>query len=122
MLCKEARKTALGFEFAHVGINCEDAQETEKVCKELDSLFGFPVKEGNSSNFSSGALEIMKSMYLGKNGHLAIRTNKIGLAIAELEKKGYAVDMETAKYKGDSLTAVYLKDEVGGFAVHLLQK
>jgi 2-dehydro-3-deoxyphosphogluconate aldolase/(4S)-4-hydroxy-2-oxoglutarate aldolase len=30
--------------------------------------------------------------------------------------------METAKYKGDSMVAVYLNDEFGGFAIHLLQK
>ena len=29
--------------------------------------------------------------------------------------------METAKYKGERMIAVYLKDEFGGFAVHLLQ-
>ena len=60
--------------------------------------------------------------YLGKNGHIAIRTNVIQCAIAELEKKGFRVDMETAKYKGDKMIAVYLKQEFGGFAVHLLQK
>ena len=64
----------------------------------------------------------MKSMYLGKNGHLAVRTNKIEAAIAELTKRGFAVDMDTAKYKGDRMVAVYLKNEIGGFAVHLLQK
>ena len=30
--------------------------------------------------------------------------------------------METAKMKGDRINAVYLKDEFGGFAVHLLQR
>ena len=40
----------------------------------------------------------------------------------ELEKRGFVVDPETAKYKGDRMIAVYLKDEFGGFAVHLLQK
>ena len=64
----------------------------------------------------------MKSMYLGKNGHLAVRTNSMPVAIAELEKRGFVVDMETAKYKGDRINAVYLKDEMGGFAIHLLQK
>ena len=44
------------------------------------------------------------------------------LAVAELEKNGFVCDMETAKYKGERMTAVYLKDEIGGFAVHLLQK
>ena len=31
-------------------------------------------------------------------------------------------DMETAKYKNEKLTAVYIKEEIGGFAVHLVQK
>jgi len=30
--------------------------------------------------------------------------------------------MDTAKYKGERLNAVYLKDEIGGFAIHLLQR
>lgn len=61
-------------------------------------------------------------MYLGANGHLAVRTNSMACALAELERRGFAADMSTAKYKGEKLTAVYLKDEIGGFAVHLLQK
>ena len=43
-------------------------------------------------------------------------------AIAELTKRGFEVDMSTAKMKGDRIAAVYLKNEMGGFAVHLLQK
>ena len=46
----------------------------------------------------------------------------MAVAIGELEKRGFEVDMSTAKYKGDRLHAVYLKNEIGGFAVHLLQK
>lgn len=121
-LCAEARRGALGFELAHVGINCEDAEQSLAVCTELEKAFDFEVKTGNSSNFASTGVEVMKSMFLGKNGHLAIRTNKIESAIVELEKRGFAVDMDTAKYKGDRMTAVYLKNEIGGFAVHLLQK
>lgn len=121
-LCKEARQIMLGFEVAHIGINCEDDASSQGVCKELNQAFGFATKEGSSSYFASSNVEIMKSNYLGKNGHIAIRTNKIALAINELAKKGYAVDMETAKYKNGKMIAVYLKDEIGNFAVHLLQK
>ena len=121
-LCKEARAAALGFEVAHVGVNCENGEDSLAVCKKLDEAFALGVKEGNSSNFASSGIEVMKSMYLGKNGHIAIRTNSISLAIAELTKKGFVCDMETAKYKGARMVAVYLKDEFGGFAVHLLQK
>ena len=121
-LCAEARRGVMGFELAHVGINCENADESLAVCEELEKAFDFEVKTGNSSNFASTGVEVMKSMYLGKNGHLAVRTNKIETAIAELTKRGFAVDMDTAKYKGDRMIAVYLKNEIGGFAVHLLQK
>ena len=121
-LCKQARAAILGFEVAHIGINCQDAQESMAVCEQLNKAFDFETKTGNSSNFSTSAIEVMKSMYLGKNGHIAVRTNSMAVAVAELEKRGFVVDPETAKYKGDRMTAVYLKDEFGGFAVHLLQK
>lgn len=121
-LSKQARTAILGFELAHVGINCENAEDSMAVCQQLNKAFEFDIKEGNSSNFSTSAIEVMKSMYLGKNGHIAIRTNSMPVALAELEKRGFVVDMETAKFKGDRMIAVYLKDEFGGFAVHLLQK
>ncbi len=121
-LCKQARAAILGFEVAHIGINCDDADASMEVCEQLNRAFDFETKQGNSSNFSTSAIEVMKSQFLGKNGHIAIRTNSITVAVAELEKRGFAVDMETAKFKGDRMTAVYLKDEFGGFAVHLLQK
>ena len=121
-LCKQARSAALGFEVARIGLNCEDAEAASAVCEKLNEAFALTVKDGNSSMFASGGIEVMKSMYLGKNGHIAIRTNSVPLAIAELAKKGFVCDMTTAKYKGGRMVAVYLKDEIGGFAVHLLQK
>ena len=121
-LCAEARRAVLGFEVAHIGINCADAEASEAVCGLLKDAFGFETKLGNSSNFSTSAIEVMKTPYLGTNGHIAIRTNHIGAAVAELAKRGYTVDEETAKYKGEKMIAVYLHREFGGFAVHLLQK
>lgn len=121
-LCKQARASITGFEVAHIGINCADAKESMAVCEQLNQAFGFEIKAGNSSNFSTSSIEVMKSMYLGKNGHIAVRTNSMPVAIAELEKRGFVADMETAKYKGGRMIAVYLKDEFGGFAIHLLQK
>ena len=121
-LCREARKALLGFEVAHVGINTADADVSLGVAEKFDEAFGFGVKQGNSSNFAGSGVEVMKSPYLGEKGHLAIRTNKMDCAIPELESRGFTVDMETAKYKGDRINAVYLRSEIGGFAVHLLQK
>lgn len=121
-LCAQARQSILGFEVAHIGINCPDAEASASVCAELEKAFGFATKTGNSSNFSTSAIEVMKSNYLGQKGHIAIRTNCMEVAIAELEKAGYQVDRSTAKYKGEQMIAVYLQQEIGGFALHLLQK
>ncbi len=121
-LCALARRAVLGFEVGHIGINCESAEESEGVCAEFGRAFGFAMKAGASSNFSSDSIEVMKSRYLGANGHIAVRTNRIGAAIAELQRAGYEIDMETAKYKNGAMVAVYLKKEFGGFAVHLVQK
>ena len=120
-LCKEARKTLLGFEVAHIGINTPDADAAMDVCKAFNDAFDFNIKQGNSSNFASTGVEVMKTMFKGANGHIAIRTNKMIPAIAEMERRGYELDMDSVKDK-DNIKAVYFKNEIGGFAVHLLQK
>ena len=120
-LCKEARKSLLGFEVAHIGINTPDADASMDVCKAFNDAFDFNVKQGNSSNFASTGVEVMKTMFKGANGHIAIRTNKMIPAIAEMERRGYELDMESVKDK-NNIKAVYFKNEIGGFAVHLLQK
>ena len=120
-LCKEARKSLLGFEVAHIGINTPDADASLDVCKAFNDAFDFNIKQGNSSNFASTGVEVMKTMFKGANGHIAIRTNKMIPAIAEMERRGYELDMDSVKDK-DNIKAVYFKNEIGGFAVHLLQK
>ena len=120
-LCKESRKALLGFEVAHVGINCADAGVCDQVCDAFAAAFDFGVKKGNSSNFASTGVEVMKTMFKGANGHIAIRTNKMTPAIAEMERRGLELDWDSVKDK-DNIKAVYFKNEFGGFAVHLLQK
>lgn len=122
-LTREAMQNVLGFKLKHIGINSENPEESEKLAKKLCRLFGFSLKEGNSSNFAGNSFEIMKSNYLGKNGHIAIGTNSIERAVHYLEGLGIQFRGETAKKneKGDTV-AIYLKDEFGGFAFHLVQK
>lgn len=121
-LCAEARKTVLGFEMAHVGINAEDAEKSLAICQQFSDVFGFAVIEGNHSNFAGTSVEAVKGMAPGECGHIAVGTNSISRAAAHLETKGFYLDMSTAKYKSGKLTAVYLRQTFGGFAVHLLQK
>ena len=116
-ICKEAVRTMLGFSLAHVGINCENEAEAEKAAKTLCAFFGFEYKPGNSSIFVGSGVECMKSPYMGKNGHIAIGTNNLDRAVYHLSRQGVEFNESTHKPK-----AIYLKDEVAGFAIHLMQK
>ncbi|MBD5147400.1 MAG: bifunctional 4-hydroxy-2-oxoglutarate aldolase/2-dehydro-3-deoxy-phosphogluconate aldolase [Oscillibacter sp.] len=116
-ICKDAVKTMLGFSLAHVGVNCESEAEAEKAAKTMCALFGLEYKPGNSSIFAGGAVEYMKTPYLGRNGHIAIATNSLDRAVYHLGRQGVEFDESTRKPK-----AIYLKDEVAGFAIHLVQK
>lgn len=123
-LTKEAVQTMLGFELAHVGVNASSEEEAVKIANRFAFVFGMPVKAGNSSIFAGSALEVMKSPYLGKNGHIAIRTNYIERAVNYMENVlgvHFAKDSAKRDAKGN-LKAIYLDEEIGGFAVHLVQK
>ena len=112
-LTREAVQTMLGFELAHVGINCSNEAEAEKTADAFDGLFGFAKKVGNSSVFAGTAIEAMKSAGRGANGHIAISTNSVARAKNYLELMGYKFDESTARFKGDKMTAIYLSDEIG---------
>ena len=104
-----------------MGINCANAEEARKGATLLEALFGLTVREGNSSVFAGKDVELMKSPYLGKNGHIAIGTPDVAAAVEELKSRGFTFNMESAKYKADgTLNAIYLADEICGFAVHLM--
>jgi len=122
-LTREAINIMLGFDLGHIGINTNEADSSLKLAKSLSAIFNLALKEGNSSNFAGKGIEVNKSKGLGANGHIAIATNSITRAVAYLERKGIAVDMNTAKKDaGGNYAAVYLKGEFGGFAIHLLQR
>lgn len=117
-LTRQAVQTVLGFELAHIGINAENEDEAKKTAALFGAMFGFSVKEGNASIFvGEKEIEVMKKPFYGKNGHIAIRTNTLPRAIAYFKARGFAFREETVTDK-----AAYFADEIGGFAVHLLQK
>jgi 2-dehydro-3-deoxyphosphogluconate aldolase/(4S)-4-hydroxy-2-oxoglutarate aldolase len=118
----ESINILLGFELAHIGINAENEKESLAAAEMFSDAFSFDLKKGNSSNFSGTGIEVNKSKGLGTMGHIAIRTNSIPRAVYYLSKKGYEVDWSTRKGTEQKTVAVYLKNEIGGFAIHLLQK
>ncbi len=122
-LTKEAVTKMLGFELRHVGINASEESEADGIAASFEKLFGFTKNAGINSIFAGLGIEVMKTPYLGRNGHIAIQTNYIERAVYHLELQGVVFNMDTVKYddKGNFI-AIYMKEEIGGFAVHLLQK
>lgn len=122
-LSKEAVDTILGFELAHVGVNIDDADKAAESADRLNTLFGFERKDGNSSIFAGSGLELTKVKFPGANGHVAIATNSVERAMYHLEQRGAKFDYDSIKKdeKG-KIKAVYLAEEFGGLAFHLVRK
>ena len=120
-LCKEAMLSLMGFSLHHIGINAENEDAALKAAAAFSALFGFQSKAGATSLIVGDGIEVMKSPYLGRNGHIAIGTNNVFRAKAYFERRGIEFNNESAKAdaKGN-ITAIYFKDEIGGFAVHLV--
>jgi 2-dehydro-3-deoxyphosphogluconate aldolase/(4S)-4-hydroxy-2-oxoglutarate aldolase len=111
------------FSFSHMGINSENIEEAKNVADFLVNIFGLAQNEDAASIFIEKEIEIIKSIGLGKNGHIAFYTESIEIAIKYLEEKGIKFNYESAKYKEDGkLAIVYLEEEINGFAIHLTSK
>jgi 2-dehydro-3-deoxyphosphogluconate aldolase/(4S)-4-hydroxy-2-oxoglutarate aldolase len=107
-LSREAVFSMLGFSVAHVGINAGSDEKAERGAQFFSALFGCAPKEGTG-------IEIMRAGGLGAHGHIAMGTNSVMRAAAWLERNGIALA------QGNE-TAIYLKEEILGFAVHLVRR
>ena len=121
--CKEAVDVMLGLELGHIGINCADDAEALKTAELLGTLLSKAVAPGNSSIFvGNKEFEIMKKPGRGTHGHIAIKCNSVDRAVYHLGQRGVKFDMDSMVNKNGKNIAIYLADEVAGFAIHLVQK
>lgn len=122
-LTAEAVAVMLDFRLAHVGINQDSEDEAQLNAQKFSSFFQTEENDGSSSIFVNGMIEVLKTRYKGKHGHIAIETSNIQRAMYHLEKRGFSFDESSAKYgKDHSLKAIYIHEDIAGFAVHLVQK
>ena len=123
-LTRNAVKTMLGLEFAHIGINADNAEEGEKNAKLFALMFGLSTRVTSKSIFAGDAFEFMTGKGPGKCGHIGIKCNFVDRAIAYFKRQGFEFDESSITYddKTGKPKFVYFKDEIGGFAVHIVQK
>lgn len=122
-LSRQAVIQAVGFELDHVGINEPDAGTAQDESELMCDLFGFPLRQGNKSFFVGDGFEFMKTPFLGMHGHIALSVLSMTRALAFLARKGMGTRSETERHdERGRLTFVYLDREIGGFAIHLMQR
>ena len=119
--CKKAVDISLGFELAHVGINCGSEDEATHVAETIADIFRMSPRYMNSAVFAGTAVEATKSRGWGCFGHIGFFTNSVMRAIAYFESKGIALNENSIKRDASgNITCIYLDEEIGGFAFHVV--
>jgi 2-dehydro-3-deoxyphosphogluconate aldolase/(4S)-4-hydroxy-2-oxoglutarate aldolase len=121
VLTERAIKKMLAFELRHVGMNMADASRTPEVATRLAEVFGLLQRDTPGSIFVGTEFEVLKRVYLGRNGHIAIGTQFIDRAVDYMQRRGIMMDAETQNIQDGRLHAIYFAEEIGGFAFHFLQ-
>ncbi len=122
-LCQNAVTKMLAFRLAHIGINQQNESQALQTAQVFANLFGWNVKDGNSSVFAGTEIEVNKSVGRGTCGHIAVSTPNVNRAVAQLSLRGIRFDESSFKRdeKGN-LKVAYLAEEIGGFAVHFIKR
>ena len=119
-LTQEAIHLMLGFELRHVGINGSPGRSS-KGCRAAGGLSSLrsrmevprflSVRDSNSPRRSSRVITaIWPSARISPRGQKRFS-----------KRRGYSFRAETASEKDGKLIAIYLQEEISGFALHLLQ-
>lgn len=114
------------FEIVHVGINTGNEPDAVAGAAAFENLFSLavnPAKESADARFTGTQIEWLKKPGRGTHGHLALATSDLPAARAYLEEKGFGFDDNTVKYYPDGrIMVIYSKEEIAGFAIHLMQR
>ena len=121
-LTRSAVNSMLGLEVWHVGINSGSSEQAQKDAEMLVKLLGMELKDGSKSIFVGRGFEMMKTPFRGTHGHVAIGCNDFARARWHLERRGFTFDESSLMEKNGKPVGLYLKDEIAGFAFHLLEK
>ncbi len=122
--CRRAIAGIFGFEIAHVGINCENEKDSLAFAELFSRVLNVPITEYPNCHFAGTLLEINKAPGRGRNGHIGLLTRDLVRAAAYAESRGIAFDWDKALFFPGSkrVKCVYFKNDIAGFAFHLLQK
>ena len=121
-LTRQAVDLVLGIELRHIGVNSATPERAQRDAELFSRLTGWAIEDNADAACVGSVFEMLKSPFRGEHGHIALAVNNMGRAVWHLENRGFEFDKSSAKTKNGKLQSIYFKDEIAGFAVHLLQK
>lgn len=109
------------YRIAHIGINTESSEAAYALADTLCATFGQERKKDTPNNvFAGDIFEAMKHSRRGTHGHIALQTDDVAAAMADLASKGITFQEDTIRRdENGKIYFVYLEQEIGGFAFHL---
>ena len=123
-ICQEAVKTMMGFTPGPRGHQLRQRRRGRPDRQDPVR----PVRPGSTRratppDFAGSMVECNKAPGRGANGHIAIGTYNVDRAVYHLGLQGVRFDQASRKTDAKGNTkAIYLQDEVGGFAIHLVKR
>lgn len=112
----------LGLRLAHLGIHHPEEAQARQTAEALANAFHMPYAIGTSSIFSGKKeFELMKHGGRGIHGHVAIAVSDIDRGVHFLKQRGVTFLEESLVIKNGKKIAIYLAEELGGFAFHLMK-
>ena len=122
-LAVRAVRQMLGFDLAHVVINCENSEQAERDSGRVEAIFGLEKTDSGATFSNADILHFTKQKSYGKNGQIAIRSNFIDRAVFYLKRAGRQFIEESARFDAEGrLASIYLDNIIGGFAIKLVRK
>ena len=107
----------------HIGLNAANKGDALVLAQAFCQLLGCPVEEKPASVYAGPSVEVMAGGGRGEKGHLGFVTPNLAQTMAEFKARGIAFDETSGKYTSDGkLRLIYLQGELGGFAIHLMEK
>lgn len=117
-LTRQAVDIMLGFKLRHVGINSDDAENDARA---IARLLGWNFDDRGGAIFVRDEFEVMKAKGRGARGHIAISTGNVERAMYHMRARGFEFEDEPVTVKDGKIIAIYLKNEIAGFAFHLIK-
>lgn len=122
-LTKEAVKALHNFRFDHMAVNEDSMEASFETAEAFNAIFATGARKTSKGAFAGDFIEVIgcKSMTRGTKGHIGFKTNNVARAIAYFEKIGAALNYDTLLGTPEKPEFIYLENEIGGFAVHIMK-